>query len=163
MKYRNISTSMKLLFLIYQRNLFLFQEVEIWHQIARNLLISATILITWWLSKANTAKHLLQVCVGISRKNIDSTLATFDGVSLQRGTRYYKTFQTNSIDTFDLACQCANSLIAPNTQQTFSILGVAAIAPWFCLRLPSCGPRFESQAHHLRFFSICIIEIVSRK
>ena len=29
---------------------------------------------------------------------------------------------------------------------------VAAIAPWFRLRLPSCGPRFESQAHHLCFF-----------
>ena len=39
---------------------------------------------------------------------------------------------------------------------------VAAIAPWFCLRLPSCSPRFESQAHHLCFFSICI-EIVTRK
>ena len=25
---------------------------------------------------------------------------------------------------------------------------VAAIAPWFRLRLPSCGPGFESQAHH---------------
>ena len=24
-----------------------------------------------------------------------------------------------------------------------------AIAQWICLRLPSCRPRFESQAHHL--------------
>ena len=118
-------------------------------------------VVFFWSQYCKT--FIASVCGYISRKNIDSTLATFDGVSLQRGTRYYKTFQTNSIDTFDLACQCANSLIAPNTQQTFSILGVAAIAPWFCLRLPSCGPRFESQAHHLRFFSICIIEIVSRK
>ena len=39
---------------------------------------------------------------------------------------------------------------------------VAAIAPWFHLRLPSCGPGFESQAHHLCFFSICI-EILMRK
>ena len=31
---------------------------------------------------------------------------------------------------------------------------VAAIAPWFCLRLPSCGPGFESQAHHLCFFNL---------
>ena len=30
---------------------------------------------------------------------------------------------------------------------------VAAIAPWFCLRLPSCSPGFESQAHHLCFFN----------
>ena len=27
----------------------------------------------------------------------------------------------------------------------------AAIAQWICLRLPSCHPRFESQAHHLSF------------
>ena len=25
-------------------------------------------------------------------------------------------------------------------------------ASWFCLRLPYCSPRFESQAYHLRFF-----------
>ena len=31
---------------------------------------------------------------------------------------------------------------------------VAAIAQWFCLRLPSCGPGFESQALHLRFFQL---------
>ena len=30
----------------------------------------------------------------------------------------------------------------------------AAIAPWFCLYLPSCGPGFESQAHHLCFFNL---------
>ena len=42
-------------------------------------------------------------------------------------------------------------------------VGVAAIAPWFRLRLPSCGPGFESQAHHQYYFSICIIEIVMRK
>ena len=28
---------------------------------------------------------------------------------------------------------------------------VAAIAPWFRLRPPSCGPGLESQALHLRF------------
>ena len=31
---------------------------------------------------------------------------------------------------------------------------MAAIAPWFRLRLPSCGPGFESQALHLRFFQL---------
>ena len=31
---------------------------------------------------------------------------------------------------------------------------VAAIAPWFRLRLPSCGPRLVSQALHLRFFQL---------
>ena len=33
---------------------------------------------------------------------------------------------------------------------------VAAIAPWFCLRLPSCGPGFESQVHHLCFFQFVL-------
>ena len=31
---------------------------------------------------------------------------------------------------------------------------VAAIAPWFHQRLPSCGPWFESQAHHICFFNL---------
>ena len=35
-------------------------------------------------------------------------------------------------------------------------LGVATIAPWFHLRLPSCGPWFESQAHHLHFFQFVL-------
>ena len=30
----------------------------------------------------------------------------------------------------------------------------AAIAPWYRLRLPSCGRGFEPQAHHLPFFSL---------
>ena len=33
---------------------------------------------------------------------------------------------------------------------------MAAIAPWFRLRLPSCGPGFESQAHHLCFFQFVL-------
>ena len=33
---------------------------------------------------------------------------------------------------------------------------MAAIAPWFRLRLPSCSPGFESQAHHLRFFQFVL-------
>ena len=36
---------------------------------------------------------------------------------------------------------------------------VAAIAPWFCLRLPSCGPGFESQAHHLYFFQFASLKL----
>ena len=32
-----------------------------------------------------------------------------------------------------------------------------AIAPWFRLRLPSCGPRFESRAHHLCFFQFVLL------
>ena len=30
----------------------------------------------------------------------------------------------------------------------------AAIAQWIRLRLPSCHPGFESQAHHLHFFHL---------
>ena len=32
----------------------------------------------------------------------------------------------------------------------------AAIALWFCLHLPSCGPGFESQANHLHFFQFVL-------
>ena len=39
---------------------------------------------------------------------------------------------------------------------TMELLEVAAIAPWFHLRLPSCSPGFESQALHLRFFPFVI-------
>ena len=37
---------------------------------------------------------------------------------------------------------------------------VAAIAQWFRLRLPSCGPGFESQAHHLRFFQFVLLKLL---
>ena len=36
---------------------------------------------------------------------------------------------------------------------------VAAIAPWFHLHLPSCGPGFKSQAHHLRFFQFVLLKL----
>ena len=38
-------------------------------------------------------------------------------------------------------------------------LWVAAIAPCFHLRQPSCGPWFESQAHHLRFFQFVLLKL----
>ena len=38
-------------------------------------------------------------------------------------------------------------------------LRVAAIAPWFRLRLPSCGPGFDSQALHLYFFQFVLLEL----
>ena len=34
------------------------------------------------------------------------------------------------------------------------LLWATAIAPWLHLRLPTCGPRFESQAHHLCLFNL---------
>ena len=37
---------------------------------------------------------------------------------------------------------------------------VAAIAPCFRLRLPSCGPGFESQAHHLHFFQFVLLKLL---
>ena len=36
---------------------------------------------------------------------------------------------------------------------------VAAIALWFHLRLPSCGPGFESQVHHLHFFQFVLLKL----
>ena len=36
---------------------------------------------------------------------------------------------------------------------------MAAIAPWFRLCLPSCGPGFESQAHHLCFFQFVLLKL----
>ena len=36
---------------------------------------------------------------------------------------------------------------------------VAAIALWFGLRLPSCGPGFKSQAHHLHFFQCVLLKL----
>ena len=40
-----------------------------------------------------------------------------------------------------------------------NVTRVAAIAPWFCLHLPSCGPGFESQAHHLCFFQFILLKL----
>ena len=49
-----------------------------------------------------------------------------------------------------------DSLDAPNKllfcQHT--ICRGAVIAQWFHLRLPSCHPRFKSQANHLRFYNL---------
>ena len=39
-------------------------------------------------------------------------------------------------------------------------MGGAAIAPWFCPYLPSCGPCFESQAHHERFFQFVLLKLL---
>ena len=36
---------------------------------------------------------------------------------------------------------------------------LAAIAQWFCLRLPSCGPGFKSRAHHLCLFQFVFLEL----
>ena len=35
----------------------------------------------------------------------------------------------------------------------------APIAQWIRLRLPSCRPGFESQAHHLRFFQFILFKL----
>ena len=34
-----------------------------------------------------------------------------------------------------------------------------AIALWFRLRLPSCGPGFESQAHRLSFLQFILLKL----
>ena len=53
------------------------------------------------------------------------------------------------------------ALLGPRLSQQHEVIlqtvfQVAAIAPWFCLRLPSCGPGFESQVHHLCFFQFVL-------
>ena len=40
---------------------------------------------------------------------------------------------------------------------------MAAIAPWFRLRLRTCGLRFESQAHHLRFFQFAMRTKINKR
>ena len=45
-------------------------------------------------------------------------------------------------------------------QSKLQFCGVAAIAPWFCLRLPSCSPGFESQAGHLCFFQFELLQFI---
>ena len=46
----------------------------------------------------------------------------------------------------------AETAFKPQTVENW----VAVIALWFRLRLPSCGPGFESQALHLCFFQFVI-------
>ena len=43
-----------------------------------------------------------------------------------------------------------------------TMIWTAAIAPWLRLRLPSCGPRFESRAHHLCFFQFDLLKLKLR-
>ena len=35
----------------------------------------------------------------------------------------------------------------------------ADMALWYCLRLPSCGHQFESQANHLHFFQFVLLKL----
>ena len=42
-------------------------------------------------------------------------------------------------------------------------LDAAAIAQMFHLHLPSCGPEFESQAHHLCFFKFALLKLQCEK
>ena len=52
------------------------------------------------------------------------------------------------------------SLFTKNILVNIAIMfWVAAIAPWFHLRLPSCSPRFESQAHRLCFFQFVLLKL----
>ena len=51
--------------------------------------------------------------------------------------------------------QLSSSELESNKQSIW----VAAIAPWFRLGLPSCSPRFESQAHDLRFFQFVLMKL----
>ena len=41
----------------------------------------------------------------------------------------------------------------------YSKLKTIISATWFCLRLLSCGPGFESQAHHLSFVQFVLLKL----
>ena len=47
----------------------------------------------------------------------------------------------------------------PKIMQTLLSFRGAAIAQWIRLRLPSCRPGFESQAHHLCFFQFILFKL----
>ena len=55
-------------------------------------------------------------------------------------------------------------LIATHCIRRWSQQNRAAIAQWIRLRLPSCRPRFDSQANHLSFYliysQICAIFVI---
>ena len=66
-----------------------------------------------------------------------------------------KQFCTNKI--------CSGFLLR-DLKQIFSLFKfrpcwAAAIAPWYHLRLPSCGCGFKSQAHHLHFFQFVLVKL----
>ena len=48
---------------------------------------------------------------------------------------------------------CGNIILYKTSGLTFKMV----VAPWFRLRLPSCGLGFESQAHHLCFFQFSLV------
>ena len=72
-------------------------------------------------------------------------------------------FQCNSCCRSQQICSIGSvnqPLAMKNIQQVNTKSAwVAALALWFCLCLPSCGPRFESQAHHLRFFQFVLLKL----
>ena len=50
--------------------------------------------------------------------------------------------------------QCAKTEDFQNTHIKLNTKGGTAITQWIHLCLPSCCPRFESQAHHLCFYQL---------
>ena len=51
------------------------------------------------------------------------------------------------------------------SKRSFTVGGIVRVNkklasfPWFRLRLPSCGPGFEYQAHHLCFFQFVLLKL----
>ena len=65
-----------------------------------------------------------------------------------------------------LSGEISPNLVTLSTDQLVAIRNLkelphwgAAIAQWIRLRLPSCRPGFESQAHHLRFFQFKLFKL----
>ena len=90
-----------------------------------------------------------------------------EGISKSRFPLFVKQYELGNLK-INLQCQstvfackllllniiCSPLCIIKNS--CFIFFWVAAIALWFHLRLPSCGPRFKSQAHHLCFFQFVL-------
>ena len=74
--------------------------------------------------------------------------------------RYYFSkkyfYNTAPPSTSALTGRLLMSYAMPQKSNVNTTSWLAAIAPWFCLRLPSCGPDFESKAHHLCFFQFVL-------
>ena len=119
---------------------------------------------SYFLTKVAQIFGYFGKCHFLSKKHCQN-LATF-----QSNFGYFYSSHTVR-DPVQLIGRCFNGifiakptypkLIRAATFKTFLKLKlwVAAIAPWFRLRLPSCGPRFESEAHHLRFFQFELLTL----
>ena len=121
----------------------------------------------------------------VKKDNIPKTLNLMDNfffnIDWQQCQCCYKSFWTNGVFGFNhkpsRLCLCKYisiklNILAQRIASKLKILSristmapdvAAAIAPWNYLRLPSCGRRFDSQAHHLSFFQFVLLKLLWEK